>query len=113
VSSPTSRTLTLLRREGYAADIAERRLPVCFISRDLFGAFDVVGIKADLPGVLGVQTTSASNFATRFAWLLANPTLATWLAAGNKAEVISWRKVKGHWAVRRQPLTPADLGAAG
>jgi hypothetical protein len=45
--------------------------------------------------------------------LLGNPTLATWLAAGNKAEVISWRKVKGRWCCRRQALTSADLGAAG
>jgi hypothetical protein len=66
-----SRALALLRSEGYAADILERRLPRCFISRDLFGMFDVVALRADLLGVLGVQTTSGSNHAHRVRKLVA------------------------------------------
>jgi hypothetical protein len=32
--------------------------------------------------------------------------------AGNRAEVISWRKAKGRWRCRRQVLALAGLGAA-
>jgi hypothetical protein len=113
MSSPTQRTLQLLRREGYTADVVERRLPRCFITRDFLGAFDVLAVRADLPGVLGVQTTSASNHAARAGKLLANPLLRAWLGAGNRAEVWSWAKRRGRWCCRRQALTPADLGHAG
>jgi hypothetical protein len=57
-ASPTGRTLTLLRAEGYTADVCERRLPRCLITRDLFGLFDVVAIRQGDAGVLGIQTTS-------------------------------------------------------
>jgi hypothetical protein len=111
MSSPAQRTLQLLRAEGFDAAVVERRLPRCFIAVDLFNAFDIVAVRRDLPGVLGAQCTSASNHAHRVRKLLGNPTLRTWLAAGNRAEVISWRKAGGRWRCRRQLLAFADLGA--
>jgi hypothetical protein len=104
--------LQLLRREGHAADIVERRLPRCFVTRDFLGLFDVLAVRADSPGVLGVQSTSAANHASRVRNLLEAPALRVWIGAGNGAEVITWRKAGGRWRCRRQALTLADLGAA-
>src|SRR5262245_1589148 len=65
--SPTARALVVLRQDGYLAAVVERR-PVPSkpaITQDLFGAIDVVAIRADVPGVLGIQVTSSSNHAAR------------------------------------------------
>lgn len=90
--TPTSRTLSLLRADGFAVAIVERRIPHCNITVDAFGMFDVLAIREDVPGALGVQTTSGSNHSARVKKLLANPILKTWTAAGNVAEVWSWAK---------------------
>ena len=71
----------LLRTEGFTADVAERRLPRCLITVDLFGAFDVV-VRSDVPCVLGVLTTTTSNHAARATKLRSNPALVVRLVAG-------------------------------
>jgi hypothetical protein len=112
MSSPTARTLQLLRREGYLAAVAEKWNPHSRTRSDLFGFADVLGIKAGAP-VLAVQATSAGNHAARVRKTQALPQLRTWLEAGCAFEVWSWRKSGRRWCCRRQALTPADLGAAG
>lgn len=111
--TPTARSLVLLRREGWTAGIVERRLPRCFTSVDLFNAFDLVAVRADVPGVLAVQATGGTggNHAARVKKLVGNPAVRTWLLAGNRAEVWSWRKAKGRWQCRRQVVGLADLTA--
>jgi hypothetical protein len=112
MSSPTQRTLRALRRQGYLAAVCERWSPFARVRCDLFGFADVLAVRAGAP-VLAVQATSASNHAARVRKAQALPALRTWLAAGCAFEVWSWAKRRGRWAVRRQALTPADLGAAG
>jgi hypothetical protein len=114
-STPTSRTLALLRGEGFHADVVERHLPHCFTTLDLFNVFDIVAIRADVVGVVGVQCTSSSNHASRVKKLLASEVLAVWLRAGNTALVISWTQRQRHWLARRQEITIADINgkAAG
>jgi hypothetical protein len=111
VSSPTARSLELLRREGWTAGVVERRLPRCFITVDLFNAFDIVAIRPDVPGVFAVQATgdNGGNHAARVRKLIAEAAVRTWLAAGNRAEVWSWRKAGNRWQCRRQAVTLADL----
>ena len=45
-TSPTSRSLVELRRLGFTAEKVEQRLPRCFVTKDLFGCIDIVGIRA-------------------------------------------------------------------
>lgn len=106
--TPCARTIKLLRDEGFQVDVVERRIPRCFISKDLFGMFDLVAVRSDLPGVLGVQATSGSNHAARVKKVKGNPILSVWLQAGNRAEVISWKKDReGCWVARREVVLPA------
>ena len=80
-------------------------------SHDLFRMFDVLAVKAEPgTGVLGIQTTSATNHAARVRKLMANATLRTWLAAGNRAEIWSWRKdYNGRWQCRRAAIKLDNL----
>jgi hypothetical protein len=110
--SPTGRTLNLLRAEGFEVDVVERRLPHCHIAVDLFGMFDLIAVRSDTLGTLGIQATSASNHAQRVKKLLMNPVLPVWLGSGNRAEVISWRQDReGNWVARRQAVLGREGGA--
>ena len=104
--SPTARSLEALRRDGWTVAVAERWIPQAGIRRDLFGMFDIVAIRTDQAGVLGVQATSASNHAARVTKVRENPALAIWLAAGNGAQVWSWgQDPNGRWVCRKEALT--------
>jgi hypothetical protein len=110
VSSPMKRTLARLRKLGFLADIVERRLPGCFVTRDLFGFADILAVHPVEHIVLLVQTTTQSNFAKRLRHVqeqLATPLL---LDAGVRIEIWGWRKVGGRWHVRREAVQPGDLG---
>ena len=105
MSTPTARALARLRELGYLADVVERRLPRCFITRDLFGCIDVVAVR---PGeVLGVQCTSASNLAARLARARGAPGLRDWLAAGARFGVWGWAK---RWPLRTKVSASAGTG---
>jgi hypothetical protein len=108
--TPTARTLAQLGADGWTCAVAEAWVPGANVRRDLLGLFDVVAVRADRPGVLGIQATSRPNHAARVHKLLALPALAVWLAAGNTAEVWSWGKRSGHWQCRRQVLELSDPG---
>lgn len=113
-TSPTQRSLALLREEGWTVAIVEHWNPHARRRVDLFGAFDLVAIRAGSVGSLGVQTTSGSNASHRIAKLAALPVLAVWLAAGNAIEVHGWAKRGGRgekkvWTCRRVVMTVADL----
>lgn len=85
--SPTQRSLKLLRAEGYTAQVVEHWNSFAMRRIDLFGCIDIVAVRADLPGVLGVQCTSATNAAARLKKASECPALKVWLLAGNRFEV--------------------------
>lgn len=109
-TSPTQLTLKKLRAEGFTAEIVEHWLPWAKRRRDLFDCIDVLALHADHFGLLGVQTTSASNHAARRVKALANPTIELWVRTGNRFEVWSWSKRKDKsrgrllWTPRVEPL---------
>ncbi len=93
-TSPTTRTLALLRKEGYTVAIAEKFNYFIKIRQDLFGWIDVVAIHPDKKGVMGVQTTSGSNLSARIKKAQALDSYRVWLKAGNAVEFHGWRKLK-------------------
>jgi hypothetical protein len=113
MSSPTSRSLALLRQRGYPlVEKVEQRVPRCFVTRDLFGCIDLLACR---PGeIIGVQTTSRSNLAARRTKALGCPGLVAWLQAGGRFVLHAWGKVgprgaRKTWQCVEQELTVADI----
>ena len=92
MSSPTSRTLAELRRNGYTAAVVERWNPWAKIRQDLYGFIDVLAIKANEKGVLAIQTTTTANASSRMKKSKESPNLRIWLDSGNRFEVWGWGK---------------------
>lgn len=95
--TPTQRTLKALRAAGLTCGIVERFNPHVGphgIRQDLFGWIDIIAISPDR-GIIGVQSTG-QDFAGHRRKMLeerADEVLG-WLAAGGRAELWGWRKVK-------------------
>jgi hypothetical protein len=83
--SPTARTLQLLRRRGYLADVVEGWVPGTVILRDLFGCIDVAAVHLHERGVLGVQATTRGHLSARLRKAVGLPARRTWLARGQAA----------------------------
>lgn len=114
-ATPTSRSLRLLRANGYAAEVVEKwirvpTLPGGGIRRDLFDVIDVVGIKVGVDGVVGVQATSASNMGSRVKKCLESDNARIWLEAKNHLWVIGWRKnAANRWVNKIREIKLADF----
>src|ERR1043165_6210131 len=108
MSSPTIRSLALLRELGYTAKVVEHWNPYAKIRQDLFGA-DILALKPGKP-VLVAAATTRSNRAARRTKLDGAGFTALWEGAGAQLEVWSWTKQgsKGQrktWTVRRGALS--------
>ena len=102
MTSPTARSLALLRKEGWTAQVVEKFNQFAMVRVDLFGCIDIVAIKTGNPGVLGIQATSRGNMSTRIKKIMALPEARLWVECSNKLEVWGWDKYKKHWRVRRE-----------
>jgi hypothetical protein len=109
MTSPTARTLGLLRRRGYAAEVCERWIAQAGIRRDLFGCMDILAVHPQEAGALGVQATTASHLAARVRKSARVPALRTWLAAGNRFQVWGWAKHGRRWRVKVVAVQLPDL----
>jgi hypothetical protein len=92
MTSPTQRSLKLLRARGWTCWVAERWNPFAHVRQDMGGFADIVAWK-DGCGVLAVQTTSASNLAARRGKVSSNPAAKEWFKAGGILMLHGWRKV--------------------
>lgn len=108
-TSPTQRTLALLRSEGWTAEKVEQRLPIPgkYVTRDLFNCIDIVAVKAG-ERVLGVQATSGSNVSARVEKI--QKLEPVWLEVA-RLEVWGWRQAgprgeRKTWEVRKVVLNP-------
>ena len=107
--STTSRTLALLRKEGWVCQLVEVWNPYSRKRQDLFGWFDVLAFRRPGDGILGIQSTTGANAGARLRKAELLPGLAGWLAAGGRAELWSWAKrgprgKRKVWTVIRRPL---------
>lgn len=114
MSSPTSRTLEYLRRNGLTAGVVEKWVPQTRRRVDFLGFADVLALESGRRGVLAIQATSGDHHADRVQKIVRLLTAKRWLECGNRIEVWSWRK-KGKagerkvWTIRREPIVLADL----
>lgn len=92
VASQLPRTLKILRDRGYFAEKVEQIVHGTFIKRDCFGAFDILAVKSDEPGALGVQVCASDRKADHVAKLREIEAVWAWLRAGNRILIHSWRK---------------------
>ena len=92
MTSPTARSLDLLRKEGYLCQVVERFNQFSMKRIDLFSVIDIVAIRADVNGVCGIQATSTGNIPSRVKKSLAEPALLVWLKAGNHFSCWGWAK---------------------
>lgn len=108
MSSPTQRSLKLLRDTGYSADVVERYNSFTKRRHDMFGFGDVFAFRDGEFAI--VQTTSASNFSARMKKIKANEFARDWLNAGGVIIVHGWGKKKdGKWRCREETLVKGDL----
>lgn len=89
-TSPTVRSLKLLRENGYTAQVVERFNPYARIRIDLFGFIDICAIKDG--EIVGVQTTSASHLSARYKKILEIPEAVIWLKANGRILLHGWGK---------------------
>lgn len=84
----------MLRENGYRAEVTEHWNAYARIRKDLFGFIDIVALRGNEKGVLGIQTTSAANLSARIEKTLGLPVYKLWLQCGNRIEFHGWRKIK-------------------
>ncbi len=98
MSSPTQRSLALLRERGYTAAVVERWNPYAKIRQDLFGCIDVVAVGNG--ETVGVQACHYSDVSKRLEKIGNAEALPAIRAAGWRLLVMGWHKVKGRYVVR-------------
>ena len=117
--TPTQRTLKALRARGLTCAIVERWNPHVRIRQDLYGWIDILAIGPEA-GIIGVQSTG-QDFAGHLRKLRGERVekVREWLAAGGKAELWGWRKLKVKrggkamvWRPRVLEITEEMLNAA-
>lgn len=116
MSTPTSRTLALLRKEKKIAEVTEKWNPFTHQRKDLLGFIDLIALDVHEKATWGVQCTSTGNVNARIKKIKneCRENALAWLNAGNKIEVIGWSKkgAKGKrklWTAVRIEIKLADF----
>jgi hypothetical protein len=109
--TPTARSLALLRRAGFLADVVERWIPRANVRRDLFGIGDVLAVHPRRREILLLQVTSGAHVGDRLAKVRERPALKVWLLAGGQFEVWGWLRRGDRWRVKRLAIRDEDLKA--
>lgn len=118
MGSQSPRTAEMLKDRGYFVEKVEQVIHGTFIKRDCFNAFDLLCVKADEQGALGVQVCSGDRKADHVAKLREIEAVWAWLRAGNRILVHSWRKrkekhpVTGNWGVPQWAVVEINLQLA-
>ena len=94
MSSPTQRSLKVMRDRGFYSEVVERYNSFTRTRNDLFGFIDVLCLGEGV--VIGVQTTSYSNMSARIKKILEHDNLAVVKSSGIKIYVHGWRKNKSN-----------------
>lgn len=116
MSSPTQRTLKLMRERGWIAEVVERWIPNGTrssglrggIRKDLWSFVDVLCLHPESGEILAVQTTSASNMSARIRKIAECDLTPIVRKCGIGIHVHGWvppGKNKRRWTVRERDLS--------
>ena len=115
MSSPTQRSLALLRKDGWTVCIVEKWVPQARKTIDAFGFGDCLACR---PGdrISLIQTTSASNIMARYHKILSLPEAEVWLRSGGLIFVHGWAKRGGFgkrklWSCTVKEITLLEMKA--
>jgi hypothetical protein len=98
-TSPTQRSLALLRDAGMLAAVVERWNPHARIRQDLFGCIDIIAL--DTNRTVAVQTTTRSNMNSRITKIVECEAYPFMIRAGWNIEVHGWfRDSAKRWQVK-------------
>ena len=109
VTSPTQRSLAVLRARGCLCWISEHYNAFSRRRVDGFGFADILCLTPGETGVLAVQTTTSSNLAARRTKIQALSAADLWLACGNRICLHGWsrkgaRGKRKAWTLREEVL---------
>ena len=105
-TSPTQRSLALLRRQGYRVAITEHWNSFVKRRQDLYGFIDVLAIA---PSMLAIQTTSADHVSHRVEKILDLPAAREWIEAGHRIIVHGWAKRGPRGAVKKWECREVEI----
>jgi len=114
MTSPTQRSLKLLRDAGYQVAILEHWNGFIKRRQDLWNFGDLLAVKASQNGSIIVQTTSTANMSARVNKIRDIAEAQVWLAAGNQIIVHGWAKrgdrgKRKLWECKVRPITGEDF----
>ena len=98
MSSPTERSLKLIRSKGYYAEVVEKWNAFTKRRHDLCGFIDILCLGEG--EVVGVQTTTSGNVASRLHKILNHENYPVVRRAGIKVVIHGWKKQGGRWVCR-------------
>jgi hypothetical protein len=117
-TTPTQRSLTLLRKQGWTCGVVEKWNAHVGIRQDFCGGIDLIAFSQG-GGVLGVQCCAGSGLASHRTKLLAEPRMREWVAAGARLVIYAWRKTNDRktgkrklWNLNEVELALADFPVA-
>ena len=116
-TSPTQRSLALLRKQGMTVAIVERWNAYTKTRQDLLGFADLLAIDPLNEKIILVQTTSRSNQSARCRKIFDSEHARTWLKSGGLIVVHGWAKQgprgkRKVWGCTETPITAADFPSA-
>lgn len=107
-TSPTQRSLALLRKQGYRVAITEHWNSFVKRRQDLFGFIDLMAIGNPM---LAIQTTSGTNVSARVAKIQESDAAREWIEAGHRIIVHGWAKRGPRGAVKRWECREVEITA--
>lgn len=105
-TTPTQRSLRLLRAQGYRVAITEHWNSFVKRRQDLFGFIDLLAIDAPM---MAIQTTSGTNVSARVAKILESDAAREWIEAGHRIIVHGWAKRGHRGAVKRWECREVEI----
>lgn len=109
-TSPTQRSLKLLKDMGYRSQVVERWNPHARVRQDLFGVIDIVALDPAIRRILAVQTTSRSNMSARIGKIKESAEAKDWAICCGPIYVHGWDKHKYRWRVRQVRMEYGEEG---